>query len=409
MSHKTNRRSVLKGLGAAGATGVAVGLAGCADDGGDADAMVGVLQPATGDLGDLGSPIQDAGALPGIQLEDEDVPYEIDIRREDTETEPEVGIERAQALVDAGYPSITGAASSGVTIAVAQDVLFPEEVVGISPASTSPAITDMDGRYLLRTCPTDALQGVAAAELAYEDRGLETASTFYLNNDYGQGLNDAFVENFEGLGGAVQEQSAFEAEQPSYDSQLEVVLADDPDLLYVVGYPDSGEQIFRDFYENFDGDDTVVMVADGMQSNSLPGDVDNPMSNVIGTAPAAAGPGRDTFDQLYDAEFGRDPGVFTAQAYDATAVHLLAQFRADELAGPAVSDQVREVANPGGEVVTPSTLADGLDLAADGEEIQYQGASSAIVFDDNGDLDAGVFDVFEFDMDGFTVTGQFEL
>jgi len=283
MTRKLDRRTVLKGLGAAGVT---VGIAGCADDdGGDADAMVGVLQPATGDLGDLGSPIQDAGALPGLQLEDEDVPYEIDIRREDTETEPEVGIERAQALVDAGYPSITGAASSGVTIAVAQDIYFPEEAVGISPASTSPDITDLPGDYLLRTCPTDALQGVAAANLAYEDRGLETTSTFYLNNDYGQGLNDAFVENFQDVGGEVFEESAFEAEQPSYDSELEVVLADDPDLLYVVGYPDSGEQIFRDFYENFDADDTVVMVADGMQSNDLPGDVDNPMSNVIGTRP----------------------------------------------------------------------------------------------------------------------------
>ena len=407
MSHKLNRRTVLKGLGAAGVT---AGIAGCADDdNGEADAMVGVLQPATGDLGDLGSPIQDAGALPGLQLEDEGVPYEIDIRREDTETEPEVGIERAQALVDAGYPSITGAASSGVTIAVAQDIYLPEEVVGISPASTSPDITDIEGRYLLRTCPTDALQGVAAANLAYEDRGLETASTFYLNNDYGEGLNDSFVANFEDVGGEVFEESAFEAEQPSYDSELEVVLGDDPDLLYVVGYPDSGEQIFRDFYENFDADDTVVMVADGMQSNSLPGDVDNPMENVIGTAPAAIGPDRETFDELFVSEFGSEPGVFTAQAYDATAVHLLAQFRADELSGPAVADEVREVANPGGEVVTPSTLADGLEMAADGEEIQYQGASSEIVFDENGDLDAATFDIFEFDMDGYTVTEQFEL
>ena len=402
-----NRRTVLKATGAAG---IATLAAGCVGDDGDDEmtAMVGVLQPATGDLGDLGEPIQNAGALPGLQLEDEGVDYDIDIRREDTETEPDVGIERAQALVDAGYPSITGAASSGVTIAVAQDVYFPEEVVGISPASTSPDITDMDGDYLLRTCPTDALQGIVAANRALDD-GLETASTFYLNNDYGQGLNDAFVENYEGDGGEVFEQSAFEAEQPSYDSELESVLADEPDLLYIVGYPDSGEQIFRDFYENHDPDDTVVMVADGMQSHDLPGDVDNPMTNVVGTAPAAEGPGRDTFDALFEDEFGSSPGVFTAQAYDATAIHILAQLRAGELSGPAISEQVREVANPGGEVVTPDTLADGLDMAAAGDEIEYQGASSAVEFDDNGDLAAGVFDLFEFDADGYTVTDQIEL
>ena len=408
MTREVNRRTVLK---AAGAAGVGTMVAGCVGgDGEEDEVMVGVLMPVTGDLGDLGEPIQNAGALPGIQLEDEGVDYEINIRREDTETEPEVGIERAQALVDAGYPSITGAASSGVTIAVAQDIYFPEEVVGISPASTSPDITDMPGDYLLRTCPTDALQGVVAAEFAFETQGLESASTFFLNNDYGQGLNDAFVENFEGLGGEVYVESAFEAEQPSYDSELESVLADDPDLLYIVGYPDSGEQIFRDFYENHDPDDTVIMVADGMQSHDLPGDVDNPMENVLGTAPAADGPGRDTFDDLFEDEFGSSPGVFTANAYDATAVHMLAQLRAGELSGPAVSEQVREVANPGGEVVEPSTLADGLDMAADGEEIQYQGASSQVVFDENGDLGAGTFDLFEFgSMDGYTVTDQIVL
>ena len=370
---------------------------------------VGALLPVTGDLGDLGAPIADAATLPGVQLEEEGVDFEIDIQVADTETEPAVGVEQAQALVDDGYPSVTGAASSGVTIEVFLEVLEQEEVVGISPASTSPDITDLDGRWLLRTTPTDALQGIVAAELAFEDEGFETASTFYLNNAYGQGLNDSFVENFEDLGGEVFEQEAFEPEQPSYDSELEVVLADDPDLLYVVGYPDSGEQIFTDFYENFDGDETSIIVADGMQSDDLPGDVDNPMSNVLGTAPAPVGPGRETFDQLYEDEFETDPGVFTAQAYDATAVHMLAQARVGEHDGPSVSAAVREVANPGGEVVEPSTLADGLEMAQNGEEIEYQGASSAVEFDENGDLDAATFEVFEFDIDGYSVTEQVEL
>jgi len=407
MTMNLNRRTVLKAAGAAGAATLA---AGCLGDDAEADAMVGVLQPATGDLGDLGAPIMDAGELPGIQLEDEGVDYEIDIRTEDTEDEPDVGVERAQALVDAGYPSITGAANSAVTIAVADDILFDEEVVAISPASTSVEITDMPGDYLLRTCPSDALQGVAAAEIAYEQEGFETASTFYLNNAYGQGLNDEFVSNFEDLGGEIYEESSFEAEQPSYDSELDVVLADEPDLLYVVGYPDSGEQIFRDFYEEYDPDDIHVMVADGMQDNGLPGDVDNPMDNVIGTAPAAGGPGLETFTSLFEDEFEESPGVFTAQAYDATAIHILAQLRADELTGPAVSEEIREIANPEGEVITPDNLAEGLDLAADGEEIQYQGASSEVVFDDNGDIEVGIFDIFEFgDMDGYTVIGDFEL
>lgn len=403
MVRNLNRRNMLKGIGAAGV----VSVAGCLG-GEDPDARVGVLQPATGDLGDLGEPIQDAGALPGVQLEDLGVEYEIDIRREDTETEPEVGITRAEALVDAGYPSITGAASSGVTIAVANDVLYDEEVVAISPASTSPAITEMGGDYLLRTCPSDAWQTEVLADIAYNQEGLETASTLFLNNDYGEGVNDTFEETFDAEGGEVYEQVAFEAEQTSYSSELDTALDEDPDALLIVGYPDSGEQIFRDYYDDVD-DGTTIMVTDGLQDHSLPGGVDNPLENVIGTAPSAAGPGVDTFEELFEDEYGSTPGVFTAQAYDATVVHILAQLRAEELTGQAVSEEIREVANPDGEVVGPGNLDEAVEMAANGEEIQYEGASSAVVFDENGDLDAVDYEVFEFgDMDGYEVVDEYE-
>ena len=418
MSDNINRRSALKAAGALGAAGLTTSIAGCADLlGGDEDARVGVLQPATGDLGDLGEPIQDAGVLPGTQLDDEDVDYEIDIRREDTETDPEVGIDRAQALADAGYPSVTGAASSSVTIQVAEEVYFEEEIVGISPASTSPDITDMDGDYLLRTCPSDAFQTQVLAELAYDGiedlgGGLEVASVLYEDGDYGEGVNDAFVDNFEDKGGNVVAEEAFEEEQGDYSSELTTVLDDvdqDPDVLLLVGYPDSGEQIFIDFYENYDADDYTILVTDGLQSNDLPADVDNEMSNVIGTAPAAEGEGYETFEQLFEDEYDSSPGVFTAEAYDATAVHILAQLRADELTGEAVSEQVREVTSGGGEEITPDNLAEGVDLAADGEEIEYVGASSAVEFDDDGDLDIVEYDIFDFDMDGFHVQHTMEL
>lgn len=419
MVQKFERRSVLKGVG----TASVVGLAGClgqdegavqddaddaaddddADDTGDSaatDVRLGVLQPTTGDLGDLGGPIRDGAILPQIQLENEGVDFDIDIREEDTETDPEVAVSGAQSLVDAGYPAVTGAAASDSTITAAQDVFFPNQVVAISPASTSPAITDMDGDYLLRTCPSDAWQGEAMAEIAYDEEGAETVSTFYLNNDYGQGLSDTFVANFEELGGEVYEEVAFESEQPSYSSELESALGDEPDLLMIVGYPESGEQIFRDYYSDFD-DGTTIMVPDGLIDDDLPGNVDNPLDDVIGIAPSARGPGNDAFTELYQEEFGRAPAVFNAQAYDATAVLILATLAGGEASGPVISEHVREVANPGGEEVGPENLAEATEMAANGEEIQYQGASGIVEFDENGDMEAVTYDTYTVDMDGF--------
>ncbi|WP_394328389.1 ABC transporter substrate-binding protein [Natrinema salaciae] len=389
-----DRRHVLKGLGAAGIASVA----GCIGDGvgggGDADAMVGVLQPVTGDLGNLGAPIRDAAILPGTQLEDSD--FTIDIREEDTESQPDAGVSGAKALVNAGYPAITGAASSQVTITVAEDTLIPNQVVGISPASTAPTITNLeDDDFLFRTCPSDALQGEVMANVAYEERGLESAASFYLNNDYGQQLSDSFVTAFEELGGTVSNTVSFEAEQPSYTSALESALADDPDMMIVIGYPASGEQIFRDYYSDFDSGQTI-MVTDGLRDGDLPGNVDNSMDNVVGTAPLAAGPEQDAFTELFQEEYGDDPGVFTAQAYDATAVNILASIAAGETDGPAIRDSLRDVANPDGEEVGPSNLEEAVQLVDDGESVNYQGASSSVNFDDNGDMQAVTYEIFQF-------------
>jgi len=436
MARRYDRRSILKGT----AAGITITLAGCLGDdggddgddgdGGDADGgngnvtdgdgdgttdgdggdgdgsdipgsesgrtvSVGVLQPVTGDLGDLGAPIRDAAILPGSQLEGE-TDFEIDIRDEDTESTPEAGVSAAESLSNAGYPAVTGAASSAVTQNVAQSVFIPNGIVGCSPASTSPAITNLDDDDLIfRTAPSDALQGEVMAQVAYESRDLTSAAVFHLNNEYGELLSESFAGAFEELGGTVQTQTAFEAEQPSYTSALDSTLSDDPDLLVVIGYPASGTQIFRDYYADFDAERTV-MVTDGLQSSDLPGNVDNPMSNVLGTAPLASGPNVDAFNQLYEDEYDRAPGVFNAQAYDATAILLLANVAAGENDGLAIRDQMRTVANPEGMEVGPSNLAEGIATVAGGEEVNYQGASSPVTFDENGDVVAVTYSIWEF-------------
>ena len=393
-----SRRGVLTAIGCMGTLSVAGGI-GTAQE--DREIMLGILQPESGDLGELGSPIADGAELPVRQLSAEDSPFEVAVQREDTQTLSEAGISAAQSLVDAGFPMFTGAAASDVTIPVAQEVAIPNQTVMCSPASTSPDITDLaDDGFVFRTAPSDALQGAVIAELAFEDRGWESASTFALNDAYGQALEDVFATRFEELGGTVTAEVAFEPEQPSYTSVLESALVDEPDFMLVIAFPVSGVQIFRDFFADFDPDLPVV-VTDGLITDGLPEDVDNPMDNVLGTAPAAAGPEVDVFDQLYEDEFGRGPGVFNAQAYDASAVMILANARAGDNDGVAVRDEMRAVANPNGDTVGPSNLPEAVELAANGEEITYEGASGVVEFDDNGDPQAAVFDVFEF--------GDFEL
>ncbi|WP_135302902.1 ABC transporter substrate-binding protein [Haloarcula amylovorans] len=192
--------------------------------GSDRTVRLGVLQPETGDLGPLGQPIRDAALLPAIQLRDA-IDQSIETQVGDTQSQAQAAVNAANSLVSAGYPMITGAAGSEATIQVARNVLVDNQVVGCSPASTSPAITSLeDNDFVFRTPPSDALQGQVLAQVATEELGASSASTLYLNNSYGQALQESFVSAFEEQGGSVVQQVGFESQQSSYTSQLNSAL-----------------------------------------------------------------------------------------------------------------------------------------------------------------------------------------
>jgi ABC-type branched-subunit amino acid transport system substrate-binding protein len=185
---------------------------------------LGVLMPLTGDLAPVGKPIRDGAILPVTQLEG-NTGFSFDYQVEDTQTNPDAGVSAAETLVNAGYPAVTGPASSGVNLQVSKQVFIPSQVVGCSPSSTSPTVTTLeDNDYIYRTPPSDALQGQVLAQLA-ADNDVSSVSTMYVNNDYGQALSQSFKQAFENEhDGTVPQQVAFEKQKSSYTSQLNTAL-----------------------------------------------------------------------------------------------------------------------------------------------------------------------------------------
>ena len=62
--------------------------------------------------------------------------------------------------------------------------------------------------------------------------------------------------------------------------------------------------------------------------------------------------------------------------------------------GQAIRDNLRAVANAPGEKVTYGELEKAFDLLTEGEEINYQGVSAPIEFDENGDTNAGAIEIW---------------
>ncbi|ELY38398.1 ABC transporter substrate-binding protein [Natronorubrum tibetense] len=174
---------------------------------------------------------------------------------------------------------------------------------------------------------------------------------------------------------------------------------DGPDVLNIIGYPESGIQIFRDFYSDHDNG-TEIIVPDGMQDGDLPNEVGNDMENVTGTGPSSDGPNEAAYTDLYEDEYDATPGVFTAHTFDAVAVCILANIAAGENDGEAIRGQMRRIANPNGDEYGPGELEEAAAAAADGEDINYEGASSTVDFDDVGDPAEAAYDIWELGGDG---------
>jgi ABC-type branched-subunit amino acid transport system substrate-binding protein len=108
--------------------------------------------------------IKQINAAGGVQGQD------VQLIKADSGTNPQVATEAATRLINVeGVHAIVGSLSSGVTIAVAEGVAVPNEIVMISPASTSPAVSEVeDDDFLFRTVLSDAAQGLVLAQWAKE-------------------------------------------------------------------------------------------------------------------------------------------------------------------------------------------------------------------------------------------------
>jgi len=358
-----------------------------------ADIKVGTLMAQTGPLKEYGPPIKDGAVLAGKQMAA--AGFEIEWFHEDSETAPVPATNAAKKLVDINnVVAIVGALSSGVTLAVAESVTLPNNVILISPASTNPLMTvlpaDEGKDMLFRTCPSDALQGVVAGKLAASYN--KTVSILYVNNAYGQGLSEVFKESFAKYGGKVLAMVPHdEKASESYTAELKKALAGNPDRLLAYSYPEHAKVYLKEALEFYNYG--RFLLCDGTKSEDIVKALGaKNVEGQKGTAPGTVGGEAFTkFNEYYKAEYGRlPPKPFITNAYDATAVIGLAAYAAKVKGLPLTSanirDNMRAVANPPGEVVIPGEFQKAFGLLKAGKAINYEGAAGSVDFDKHGDV-----------------------
>ena len=362
----------------------------------DCTVPIGVVMELTGPAGEYGQAgaksvemafrdLNAAGGPRGCRLVPE---------TRDSHSTGTLAVDAARQLVQVSHvPVIIGGIISSVTIPILTAVTAPAKVVQVSPASSSPTLTELGrqdkaGGIFFRTITSDALQGVAAARYAV-DRGFKKLSIVNVNNDFGVNLAKEFTAAYRALGGVVTTTTPYNEKQASYDAEATAAMAGEPDALYLIATPVDGATIARAWIAG--GGPQKFLLNDGMNSSDFIASVGaqylgDAYGTSSGTSPTAS---TAYFNDNYRTFSGLDPANPAAdRSYDAGAIVGLAVAAADSEAPLAIRDAILKVTDPKGTPVGAgqAEFARALGLIKAGQPIRYEGVIGPVSFDRYGDI-----------------------
>ena len=354
-----------------------------------AEFLVGALNPLTGVGGPYGP-----GMLAAIKIAAEEVNAaggilgnKVVVISEDTQTDPEAAVRAAKKLIEVNrVPAILGTWSSGVTMAVVPLTTR----AGIIEMNTSgaPELSKIgkETGLVFRTQASNTLFGVVFSMIAQKE-GYKKAATMAFNNPSGIGNTEEFAKNFKAGGGAITGGVVYEPNQPSYRSELEKVLATQPQVIVMGSYIKDTTIILKEWYQL---NEPMKFIAPAWAVNPKLIETLGPEVTegviAVDAVPNSASKTFASFAERYKKATGDEVGKnpYAPMVYDQMILLALAAEAAKSTEPKVVAAQVRDVSGPPGEVVY--SYAEGLAALKAGKNIDFDGASSAIDFDENGDV-----------------------
>ena len=359
--------------------------------------VVGSLLPATGDLAFLGPP-EFAGVEKAIQEIDaaggvlgQPVTY---IEGDSGDTSTDIASQTVDSHLSQGVQAIIGAASSGVSLTVI-DKITSNGVVQISPANTSPALTTYpDNGLYFRVAPSDVLQGAVLANTAV-DKGITKLAVIARQDPYGEGLKDATVKDFEAAGGTVTANLLYDPAATSFEAEVAEIKASGPEAVAVIGFEETVKLLQEMIKQGVGPKDVQLFLVDGNISTEAYKDFPkNTMKGVIATVPSGEADLTAFNESLLEVDPELTDFAYGAQSYDTMMLIALAAQAAGCADGASIAEFLPQVAGNGGEQC--STWADCVALLDAGTDIDFQGVTGPVDFNEYGDPAEGTISINEY-------------
>ncbi|HEY1420489.1 MAG TPA: ABC transporter substrate-binding protein [Candidatus Dormibacteraeota bacterium] len=340
---------------------------------------MGVLSCFSGTLASLGQAmlqgsqiaqkaINDAGGILGQQL---------NITHADTQCDEADAVPAVHQLL--GASNVVG-------------IIGPEtqEINAVAPIVTSAKIpTQFQGGstlfdkntnpWLWRDSPSDSQLGVAMALYAYK-KGYRKAALVFYSDIAAQTFPPPITKTFQKLGGTIVSNVTIAPDQTSYLTQMQQVIATNPDVIFTQTDSATAAVMFHNFKELDNlaipfvgtdvtgGDDYLKAITYQVAHDHL--------ISIYGTS--VSGAAADEFNKDFTAMFGstQQPLANANYAYDSVISQALAIVKANSINGSDINNAMKSVTNPPGTQCY--TYASCLSLLKAGTKINYEGASGPL-------------------------------
>jgi branched-chain amino acid transport system substrate-binding protein len=350
---------------------------------------IGSLLPETGSLAFLGPPefagvdlaVADINAAGGVLGEDIE-----HVRGDSGDTSTDIAQQTTDSHLAAGVSAIVGAASSSVSKTVI-DKIASAGVVQFSPANTSPDFTNYaDDGYYFRSAPSDTYQGAVLGQLMAKD-GATNAVILNLDDEYGNGLAKYALAAFTGN----ETNIIYNPQATEFSAEVTQAKAAKPDAIAIIGFDETAEVLVELIKQGIGPDKVKTYLVDGNYSNSaykdLPAGI---MKGVKATTPGVK-PDSTFRDRLLSIDSALTDYSYAAESYDAVILIALAAEQGGATDGATIRDNLESVSKGGTKC---TTFADCKALIAEGTDIDYDGISGPIEFDQNGDPSVATMGVY---------------
>ena len=250
----------------------------------------------------------------------------------------------------------------GSSVAIALNPIVNEDnVIQMGVATASPDYTTPND-FNFRVFETATLEMEKLANEIKNNFGFDTVAVLWINNEYGKGVKNAFVNSFEEYGEIVYMDS-FDLGERDFRTYLENLRAKNPDAIVLVTYTKEGANIMKQARKSgidlqFFSSQAILAGAElfdiaGEHAEGLL--IANPKFDFESEEPYIS-----KFREAYISKFDEEPSIYGGRAYD--ALKILA--KALENCGQdtvCIKDYLFTVKN-------------------------YEGVSGLISFDENGDV-----------------------